>query len=161
MEEFSRAVATLAKKRAVTSVGTVQKVNGTTCTVERKGLSELLDVRLQAIESDFDTKFLIVPKEGSKVLCLEVENKPEETAIVKYTEIERIEVKIGGAEWLISNTGKFTLKNENADLKEILTTAFDTVSNATITTPSGPGFFSAGDKKKLAELKNKTLKLFE
>lgn len=161
MEEFIRAVKGVSKKVAITTVGIVKEVKGLSCVVEREGLPELLDVRLQAINKDFVSFFLIVPKVGSEVLCLEVENQPAETVIIKYTEIERIEVKVGGAEWTISNSGKFRLKNEKSNLKEILTRAFDTVSNATITTPSGPGFFSVGDKHKLAELKKQTLNLFE
>ncbi len=161
MEEFNRAVSALVKKQAVTTVGIIKEVQGVTCTVEREGLPELLDVRLQAVDKDFVSFIFIVPKVGSEVLCLEVENQPAETVIVKYTEIERIEIKVAGAEWIISSNGKITLKNEKADLKDILTTAFDTVSNATITTPSGPGFFSPNDKIKLEELKQDTLKLFE
>ncbi len=161
MEEFNRAVSTIVKRRAVTTVGRVKTVSGITCTVERENLPDLLDVRLQAIDKDFDSFFLVVPKVGSEVLCLEVENQPAETAIVNYTEIERIEIKVAGAKWLISKKGKITIKNKSADLKEILTATFDTVMNATITTPSGPGFFSTQDKFKLKDLKEDTLRLFE
>lgn len=161
MEEFRRAVEASNKKIGVTSIGRVKRINGLTCEVERQDLPPLLDVRLQATDTHSDTRFLVVPKIGSRVLCLEVENQPSETAIVKYTEIEKVEIRIAEAEWVLSGTGKFTVKNKDVNLKELLTVAFDTINNSTITTPSGPGFFSEKDKGKLQDLKKKTLKLFE
>ena len=40
-----------------------------------------------------------------------------------------------------------------ADLKEVLKTVFETLKNAIITTPSGPGQFSPNDKLVFEEAK--------
>lgn len=143
-----------------TSIGTVTEITGMTCTVEREGLPPLYDVRLNAIDASFDNMFLIYPVIGSQVLCLVVENQPAETAIVKFTEIEKIIITIGGARFEMSS-GKFEFKNDSANLKEILTKTFDQLKNAVITTPSGPGQFSDPNKLELENLKNETIKLFK
>jgi len=143
-----------------TSVGTVSEIDDMTCTVEREGLPPLLDVRLNAIAGNFENLFLIIPEIGSQVLCLVVEGENAETSIVKYTEIEKIIITIAGARFEMS-AGKFEFKNEESDLKEILTKSFDLLKNAIVTTPSGPGQFSDPDKLKIEKLKEETKNLFK
>ncbi|ROH98280.1 hypothetical protein EGI16_21625 [Chryseobacterium sp. G0240] len=143
-----------------TSIGTVTEITGVTCTVEREDLPPLYDVRLNAIDKNFDDCILIYPAIGSEVLCLVVENEPAETAIVKYTKIDKVLITLGGARFEMSG-GKFELKNQESNLKEILTEGFDNLKNAVITTPSGPGQFSDINKQKFEELKNKTTQLFQ
>jgi len=142
------------------SLGVVTEITGMTCTVERDGLPPLFDVRLNAIDQSFDDMFLIVPVVGSEVLCLVVENQSAETAIVKFTEIEKVIITIGGARFEMSS-GKFDFKNGQSDLKKILTETLDQLKNAIITTPSGPGQFSDSSKLKFDKLKDNTEKLFK
>uniref|UniRef100_UPI0038917ABC hypothetical protein n=2 Tax=Weeksellaceae TaxID=2762318 RepID=UPI0038917ABC len=110
------------------------------------------DVRLSAIDQSFDDQILIYPKIGSQVLCLVVENEAAETAIVKYTEVEKVIMTISGAKFEMSG-GKFEISNQESSLKKILSEGFDQLKNAIITTPSGPGKFSPADKLKFNELK--------
>ena len=163
-EAFVKAVAAIGNKNkpivGYASVGTVTEVAGMTCTVERDGLPPLYDVRLNAIDQSFDNMFLIIPAIGSEVLCLVVENQSAETAIVKYTEIDKVIITIGGARFEMS-AGKFDLKNEQSDLKKIITDTFTELKNAIITTPSGPGQFSDVNKLKFESLKSDTEKLFK
>lgn len=163
-EAFVKAVAIIGSKNkpivGYASIGTVAEITGMTCTVEREGLPPLLDVRLNAIDQSFDDMFLIIPVIGSQVLCLVVENQHAETAIVKYTEVEKVIITIGGARFEMS-AGKFDFKNDQSDLKEILTKTFDQLKNAIITTPSGPGQFSDPNKLEFEQLKSDTEKLFK
>lgn len=164
MESFIQAVSAIASKgqpiMGYSSLGIVTEITGMTCTVERDGLPPLFDVRLNAIDQSFDDMFLIIPVIGSQVLCLVVENQSAETAIVKYTEVEKVIITIGGARFEMS-AGKFDFKNDQSDLKKILTETLDQLKNAIITTPSGPGQFSDPNKLKFTELKNDTEKLFK
>lgn len=164
MESFIKAVNKLQEKNkpvvGYASLGTVTEITGNTCTVEREGLPPLYDVRLNAIDQSFDNMFLIIPAIGSQVLCLVVENEAAETAIVKYTDIEKVIITIGGARFEMSS-GKFDFKNQQSDLKEILTKTFDQLKNAIITTPSGPGQFSDPVKLEFENLKNNTKNLFK
>lgn len=159
MEKFIEACRLLSLQKAVTTIGKVTEINGTTCTVERENLPQLTDVRLTATVDDFENYFIVIPKIGSEVVCLEIENNKAETTVIRYTEIDKVEVKINKAVLLVEN-GKFTLKNDDADLKEILKNGFEQLNNAIIQTPSGPGNFSPNDKLKFQELKQNVLKLF-
>lgn len=163
MEKFVEAIRAVSGNalpvNRYTSIGTVTEITGMTCTVEREDLPPLYDVRLNAIDKSFDDCILIYPAVGSQVLCLVVENETAETALVKYTQIEKVIIKIGGAHFEMSG-GKFELKNDNSDLKQILSDGFTQLKNAVITTPSGPGQFSDVDKLKFENLKSKTENLF-
>lgn len=163
MEKFVEAVSKLSSRmlpvNRFTSIGTVTEITGVTCTVERQDLPPLYDVRLNAIDKSFDDCILIYPSIGSEVLCLVVENEPAETALVKYTSIDKVVITIGGAHFEMSG-GKFSFKNKDSDLKKILTDGFDNLKNAIITTPSGPGQFSDIDKQKFETLKTNTENLF-
>jgi len=164
VEKFLEVIAKQSQKslpvNRSTSIGTVTEITGMTCTVEREGLPPLFDVRFNAIDKNFDNCILIYPAIGSEVLCLVVENEPAETAIVKYTEIDKVIITIGGARFEMSG-GKFEVKNETSDLKQILTDGFNQLKNAIITTSSGPGQFSDKDKLKFETLKNDTENLFK
>lgn len=119
-EKFAEAVKRITRVKVAATTGKVTKVTGTTCVVEREGnLPPLHDVRLHAVEGDFDDVVLIVPAIGSEVLCLVVDGAEPETAIVKTTQVDRVLISIGGAELEIVD-GKFKVKNEHSDLKEIL-----------------------------------------
>lgn len=157
---FEQAFVRLNKHKRTTSIGIVTKVANDVCEVEREGLPPLLDVRLNAVQTAVENPFLVVPKVGSMVLCLEVENQPAETCVVKYTEIERVEIIIGGAVLKIEN-GKIQFKNDNADLKILLTELLTELKTAIIQTPSGVGNFAPNNVAKFAELESKTNQLFE
>ncbi|MFJ1492528.1 hypothetical protein [Capnocytophaga canis] len=159
-QTFEQAFTRLNKHKQTTSIGTVTKVDGDVCEVEREGLPPLLDVRLNAIQTEVENPFWIVPKVGSKVLCLEIENQPAETCIVKYTEIERVEINIGGAILKVEN-GKIQFKNDTADLKLLLTELLAELKTAIIQTPSGVGNFAPNNVIKFSELESKTKQLFE
>lgn len=149
------------KSRArTTTVGKVKSISGDTCVVEREDLPDLEDVRLNAVSGVFEDLMIVYPKIGSEVMALQVENAPEENAVVKYTEIDKVLIKIGGASFEMS-AGKFEFKNTKADLKLILKDGFNQLKNAIIQTPSGPGSFSPSDKQKFEELKNDTENLFK
>jgi|26BtaG_2_1085354.scaffolds.fasta_scaffold01419_14 hypothetical protein len=163
MEVFEEALDAIIRKGSrsrTTVVGKVKNISGDTCTLERKGLPDLEDVRLNAVSGDFEDVFIVFPKVGSEVLVLQVENAPEESCIVKYTEIEKVLITIGGAKLELSG-GKVELKNNTADLKKILKDTFTQLKSAIIQTPSGPGSFSAPDKMKFDELKSSVGDLFK
>ena len=165
MEAFNEAVLRIVKgyHSQITSqvtMGIVKEITGSTCMVERENLPPLQDVRLNAIEGDFDNHILIIPKIGSKVLCLVIGDQNEETAIIKYTEIEKVIIQIEGAKFEMSG-GKFQFKNNRADLKEIHNELLETLNNAIILTPNGAGRFAPTTKQKLNQIKTKNNELFE
>ncbi len=154
-EKFSMALKALNDRKIVTSLGTVNKVEGIVCEVERKDMPKLTDVRLHAIAQDLENYIQITPAEGSKVICLEIEGAPEETCIVKYSEIEAFKVVIDGCE--ISTTdGKMVLKNSETSIKSILNSLFFELQNAIIQTPSGPGNFSPANVQAFQEMNTDT-----
>ncbi|WP_136464946.1 hypothetical protein [Flagellimonas onchidii] len=146
-------------EKMTVTLGTVTEVRDNDCDVTREQMPELLEVRYHAIIDNLENYIKIIPKQGSKVLCAIIENDISETCIIAYSEIERVMIKIEGAEFIMEN-GKFTIKNGKADLKDILKTGFETLKRATITTPSGPGQFSPDDKLVFERQKSKVLELF-
>lgn len=164
MEAFREAILKITKQHSQTvtaqvTVGTVTEVSGNNCKVEREDLPPLEDVRLNAIEGNFEDLFLIVPKVGSQVLCATIEDNNEETAIIKYTEIDKVIITIGGAKFEMSG-GKFDFKNETSDLKENTNDLLETLKNAKILTPSGVGKFDPQTKLKFNQIKEKNNELF-
>ena len=147
-------------KKRVTSVGVVTRIEGNTCEVEREGLPPLLDVRLNAVQGLFEDYLNIVPKIGSQVLCLEVEGEPSETCVVGYTEIDSVEVKIEGAIVKVAQ-GKVQIKNNFANLKQLLGEWLSELKIAVIQTPAGVGNFSPNNVAKFSDLESKINQLLE
>lgn len=159
MESFIEAVNKVTNNKS-SSVGKVVEITGNTCTVERENLPPLEDVRLNAIEGDFSNKIIIYPKVGSMVLCLKIAGNKEETAIVQYTEIDRVLIEIDGAKFEMSG-GKFQIKNEASDQKKITNDLLDSLKNAIILTPQGPGKFADSTKLKFEQIKTDNNNLYE
>lgn len=159
-ELFKEALNQVSRPKTTISVGKVKELNGTTCIVERENLPPLLDVRFQALEGNFNNHFLIIPAIGSEVVCLSLDGESAETCIVQYTEIESVEISIGGGVLKVEN-GKLQFKNEVADLKELLTELLAELKTGVITTPSGPGNFAPNHQVKFEELKTKVIQLLE
>ncbi|TSE05676.1 hypothetical protein [Aquimarina algiphila] len=160
-EVFSQIIEAKGKQneKMIVTLGTVTQVRELDCDVSREELPELLGVRYHSIIGNIDQYMRITPKQGSKVLCAIIENDISEAVIIAYSEIDSVQIKIQGAEFEVKQ-GKFTIKNEAVNLKDIISNGFDTLINAIITTPSGPGDFSPADKTKFEELKSKTTQLF-
>ncbi len=159
MESFIEAVRKLNNNKS-SSVGKVVKITGNTCTVDRENLPPLTDVRLNAIEGDFSNKIVIYPKLGSQVLCLEISGEKEETAIVQYTEIEKVLIEIDGAKFEMSG-GKFQIKNDASDQKKITGDLLGALKAAVILTPSGPGKFADTTKAQFDQIETDNDNLYE
>ncbi|CAA0144722.1 conserved hypothetical protein [Tenacibaculum maritimum] len=127
MEKLIRALGSVGNKGLKTSIGTVTKITGDTCSVKREELAELLDVRLNAVVGDFDSSFMVFPKVGSLVLVLEIENNPSETAIVKYTEIDRVQIKVEKFELDVDKDG-LLISNQGENLKAVTNDLIDEIN---------------------------------
>jgi hypothetical protein len=162
MEEILNKLIDLRTKqneKLIITMGTVTEARENDCDVEREQMPPILGVRYHAIVGDLNNFIRIIPKTGSEILCGIIENDLSEAVVLAYSEIEKVIITLDGAELVMEN-GKFTIKNQGADLKTILKTGFETLKNATITTPSGPGQFSPNDKLVFEQQKNKVLELF-
>lgn len=161
MESFEEIIGAVIRKKAPkfqSNVGVVKSVEGNSCTLEREGMAGLHDVRLNAVLGDFEDYILITPKVGSEVMYMQVGGVIEENCIVHFTEIESVEIKIKDCVFLVKD-GKIRLKNKETDLKDILSGVFNRLKTAVITTPSGPGKFSADDIAYFETQKQNILKL--
>lgn len=164
MEAFREAILRITKEHSLNitaqiTAGVVISIDKDTCKVERDNLPPLEDVRLNAIEGNFKDLFLIIPKIGSQVLCATIEGNNEETAIIKYTEIDKVIITIAGAKFEMS-AGQFEIKNDKADLKKINNDLLETLKNAKILTPNGVGKFAETTKQKFNQIKEKNNELF-
>ncbi|MEI7487046.1 MAG: hypothetical protein WCJ72_06480 [Chryseobacterium sp.] len=160
MESFIQAVSKFTNNPA-SYVGKVVKITGNTCEVEREGgLPNLEDVRLNAIEGNLTNKIIIFPKIGSEVLCLIIEGSKEETAVVQYTEIDRVLIELDGAKFEMSG-GKFQIKNNHAEQKKITNDTLEALIAAIIQTPQGPGNFAPSTVKKFQKIKTDNNNLYE
>lgn len=153
-ELFKQAVNISRKKKGKFTliVGTVKALEGDTCTVD-----DYEDVRLNAIIEDLESQFTIYPKVGSKVIIGRL-NNDDDMFVIRVSEIDKVTIKIGNQLFEMQD-GKFTIKTETVNLKSILNDGFDQLIKAVITTPSGPGKFSAADVLVFKDLKSKTNQL--
>ena len=124
MEKFIQAVKAAAVGKAKTSIGKVTEITGDTCIVTRDNLPELTDVRLNAVSGDFKNQFIVFPKIGSEVLVLEIENAPSETAIVKWTDVEKVELQIEEFEFKTDKDG-LNISNQGENLKQVINDMID------------------------------------
>ena len=149
-ELFIQAVRGIINKEmnATITVGKVTKVDGNVCDVDRDNLPELVDVRLNAVQDELESSLTIVPKVGSYVLCGIIEGKEEEAFVISTSEIEKIIIQFkegdetfefseAGFSVILKN-GKFDIKNNQEDLKGIISDLIDTINQLTVTTGTGP-----------------------
>jgi hypothetical protein len=83
----------------------VEKVEGKTCSVLLDELS-ITDVRLKAVINDNDEQLFVKPKVGSYVLVADLSGGEfRQLAVIAYSEIESINIKIGETTMDINQDG--------------------------------------------------------
>jgi hypothetical protein len=83
----------------------VVSVKGETCVVNLDGLN-LTDVRLRSVINGKEEQMLITPQVGSYVLVADLsEGKLNDLAVLTYSEIEKINIKVGETTIDIDKTG--------------------------------------------------------
>ena len=155
-ELFEKAVKGANKKgvrRFPIMMQTVTEVSETTCTTS-DGVD---DIRLNAIDTDLDSKITIYPKIGSKIIYGRLNNS-DDLFVLKYSEIDRIVIKMDKQIFEMKD-GKFRVLNEDSNLKTILNDLFSTLENSIIQTPSGAGKFIEINKQKFKSLNEQIDKL--
>lgn len=134
----------------------VVSVQDKTCSVKLVSELVLTDVRLGATISDDQDSLLIVPKIGSEVVLISQTGKLSGLMVIKVDAVERIEFKKSDFEFIVDGTTKkVTLKNSGANLGSLMNDLIDTVSNAQIITPNGPGSISPITITQLTTIKTK------
>lgn len=134
----------------------VVSVQNTTCTVKLVSELVLSDVRLCATINESTDSFVIVPKIGSEVVLLSQTGKLSGLMVIKMDAVENIAYKKEAFEFVVDGTtGKVTLKNESVNFGILIGNLIDTISNAIIETPNGPGAINAATQLQLEQLKTK------
>lgn len=150
--EFEKAVEKIVRKNIplFLTEGEVTSVDKdtNTCNVDRGDLPELLDVRLESILEAGDDVVTIYPQEGSKVLCVLVENSPTDAYVLAANKIEEIKGKIDTTEFLINADGFKIQRGEN-NFKELLNDFITEVQKIVVVQGNSP------DVPTLEEIKQK------
>ncbi|AOW08750.1 hypothetical protein [Flavobacterium gilvum] len=132
----------------------VVSVENTTCTVKLVSELVLSDVRLCATINQSEDLFVMAPKIGSEVVLMSQTGKLSGLMVMKMDAVESVAYKKGAFEFLIDGTtGKVTLKKGSVNFGKLIGNLIDTISNALIDTPSGPGAINATTKTQLNQLK--------
>ena len=147
-------------EKIIITSGVVTNITSNSCDVIRQDMPDLLEVRFHSIMKQLDNHITIIPKEGSIVLVALINNDITEAFIISTSEIDKVQIKIKKAEFIM-DAGKFTLKNEFANLKQILNDVFKQLTQAIILTPAGPGSFSPNDIAVFTQQKVLLNKLFQ
>lgn len=122
----------------------VVKVDGENRTCDVTDLEGFVwyNVRLQAV-SPFDTGFFLLPEIDSDVIIGRIDNT-ENFCVLAYSKIQDADIRI---------SGKYVMANSTENLFDLVNTLLDTLSQAVITTPAGPGNFAPQTVNRLTELK--------
>lgn len=122
---FTQAVEKIAKGIIPITIteGSVTKVHADSCDVKRDDMPELFKVRLQTVLEPGDNGVLIIPKEGSKVLCGLIENNPTDAFIISASEVETITIHGG-------NNGGLTITPELVTQLDKLSARVDGIMDA-------------------------------
>lgn len=92
----------------------VKDVKDDACTIMIEDL-ELTDVRLRSVLNSEDNKIVITPKKDSTVLVADLSHgEMRELVIVQYSEVEKVEVCIGGSAIEVSD-GDITINGGKND----------------------------------------------
>jgi hypothetical protein len=145
---FKQAIDAASKKRGkfILSLGTVKAVDGDSCTVDHYE-----EVRLMAVIDTVSSHCIVCPKIGSKVVIGRLENQ-DTVIVLSVSEIESVRIKIDDLIFEMKD-GKFVIKNGIVNLKTVLNATYEQLIGAVLTTPSGPGAFSAADITAFSSLK--------
>lgn len=116
----------------------VNKTKGT-CVVS-DGQIEFKDVRLSSVIDGDHNKFFLVPAINSSVLVSPINEDVNKLYIEAYSEIESLQLKIGGVEFKINESG-FLLKKQNESLKGLISDLLTAIEQMSflVTTNSGTG----------------------
>ncbi|GIZ10289.1 hypothetical protein [Flavobacterium sp. UMI-01] len=121
---------------AVSNIAKVKSVDETkaTCVLVDEDGQEFFDVRLRPVLSD-KKSFILVPKVGSYVLAVRVEDD-EDWMVIAGDEIEKVGYYVGDCILEIDATG-FLLQKENETLKKIMVDLLAAIKamSFTLTTP--------------------------
>lgn len=127
--------------------GVAKNIQADTCDVFRDGLPTLYDVSLTAKDKTTSDFVKITPKENSIVTVALANNVATDGMIIGYSEIEKVEINLANNVVTIDSqgvkmelqTGKFSVKNSVADLKQIITDLITACASITTVTPAGAG----------------------
>lgn len=121
---------------AVSNIAKVKSVDEekATCVLVDENDQEIFDVRLRPVLTG-NKSFILVPKVGSQVLAVRVEDD-DDWMVIAADEIEKIGYYIGNTIFEMDSNG-FLLKKENETLKKIMVDLIGAVKamSFTLTTP--------------------------
>jgi hypothetical protein len=126
-------------------VGTVKDVDkeNDTCTIERENRPELFEVRLNAIVDQITDKLIIYPQTGSYVLCCLIGNDQTEAAIIKYSEIDSVEIYRAKIKLSLDQEG-ITMEGDGENLKTVLSDFIGEVSKIIVVNGTSPNVSALG-----------------
>jgi hypothetical protein len=108
MDDYSKIknlILSMTKKPDLFFIMKVVSVEGETCTVEHEGAT-FSDVRLGSVVTGSDRRLTITPAVGSYILAVDVsEGGMSDLTVVKFSEIERIDMAIGDTTIRIDREG--------------------------------------------------------
>lgn len=136
----------LVSSEAVLIPGKVESVDLEAMTCEVKDIDDFLwhNVKLQAL-SPVSAGAILIPEKGSYVV-MGREDHADSFFILVYSNIEEVRIHI---------SGKYVIANDVECLFDIIDTLLDTLSQAFITTPSGPGSFAPKTVNAFADIKKR------
>lgn len=118
---------------------TVVSVQEQTCTVRLHSGLELSDIRLKATVDEGKNYLLLKPKVESEVILLSQTGNLSGLMIIKINEVEQLEYKQDGLEFLMdSSDKKIKLKNENTSLFTLFNDLSVLLRGLKVYTATGP-----------------------
>ena len=108
------------------------------------------NVKLQAL-SPAESGVFLIPEKDSDVIIGRIDNT-ESFCVLVYSKIEDVCLRI---------SGKYVMANEAENLFELVNTLLDTLVQAVVTTPAGPGNFAPQTTQQLTDIKTRFANLLK
>ncbi len=119
--------------------GVVKSIEGDACSVVINEKLVVTDVKLKATLNESENGFKIVPKTGSKVLIISLTGELDNLSVIKVDEVEKIEYRQDGLEFLFDSTDKkVMIKNNEVSLVDVFSDLSTLLKQFKVSTPAGP-----------------------
>lgn len=138
-EQIKQLIQSLVKIPTIVVMGEVTKIESETCSIKLATGLELPDVQLKQSIDGSENFFIRKPKKGSQLTAISLDGSLSNLMMLEASEYESVSYVQDGLEFTMdSKTGKFTIKNDQYNMYDLVADLCSAIKQLTVSTPNGP-----------------------